>query len=207
MIKHCLILIACTCCALVAVEDGWTPLFDGESLYGWKANEGPETWSVVDGAIVANGPVSHLYYIGPDGQSTFEDFELKIEVRTMARNTNSGVFFRQQWQDKGWLQRGLEAQIQNSGQNKCYTGGLWIHAMREEASPVGDEEWFEMHIIAIGDKITVAINGEVTCSYNFAEEKRGHIKNPGPGYLALQGHGNRHRPEFRNIRIKVLDQE
>jgi hypothetical protein len=105
-----------------------------------------------------------------------------------------------------WLQRGMEAQIQNSGENKCYTGGLWIHAMREEPSPVKDGEWFEMHIIALGDKITVKVNGQTTCEYDLSKEKRGFLKDRKTGFIALQGHGNRHRPEFRNIRIKFVEE-
>lgn len=185
-------------------EDGWIPLFDGETLNGWKANESPETWSVREGAIVANGPVSHLFYVGEDGETTFDDFELKAEVRTSAPNTNSGIFFRQPWQDSGWLQRGIEAQIQNSGQNQCYTGGLWVHAMRPEPSPVADNEWFEMHIIAQDGQVTVKINGETTTEYDEANETRPALKGRRSGHIALQGHGPRHRPEFRNIRIKPL---
>jgi len=40
-------------------DERWQRLFDGQTLAGWKANESPATWSVVDGAIVAKGPVSH----------------------------------------------------------------------------------------------------------------------------------------------------
>lgn len=111
-------------------EDGWISLFDGKTLTGWKANESPATWSVVDVAMVAKGPVSHLFLEGRE----FGDFELKAEVRT-GKNTNSGIFFRTPWKDSGWLPACYEAQIQNSGQDKCYTGGLWIHADRAEASP------------------------------------------------------------------------
>lgn len=199
------LLLATVLPCLSQAEDGWVPLFDGESLDGWKANEAPETWSVVDGAIVADGPVSHLFYVGPEGDATFTDFELKAEVRTSKPNTNSGIFFRQPWQDSGWLQKGMEAQIQNSGKNQCYTGGLWIHAMREEASPVPDNEWFELHIIADGGKVTVKINGETTTEYDDANETRKFLTERREGHIALQGHGKQHRPEFRTIRIRPLD--
>lgn len=182
---------------------GWISLFDGTSLDGWKANESPQTWSVVDGAIVGNGPVSHLFYVGPEGKSEFGDFELKLEAKTTP-NTNSGVFFRQRWQDAGWLQRGFEAQLQNSGDNKCYTGGLWQHAMRPEPSPVKDGEWFEVHITAAGGKVTVRINGVATTEYDEAAETRGPLKGLRSGFIALQGHGPKHGPAFRNIRIRPL---
>jgi len=190
--------------ALGSSESEWQTLFDGKTLDGWKANESPETWSVVDGAIVAKGPVSHLFYVGSDQKTTFTNFELKAEVRTSKEGTNSGIFFRQPWQDSGWLQKGMEAQIQNSGKNQCYTGGLWVHAMRPEASPVPDDEWFELHIIAKGGKVTVKINGETTTEYDDNTEKRKHLTGRREGYIALQGHGPQHRPEFRNIRIRPL---
>lgn len=194
------------CTHLQASEEGWISLFDGQTLEGWKANESPETWSVVDGAIVADGPVSHLFYVGPTGEAIFANFELKAEIRTSA-NTNSGIFFRQPWQDSGWLQRGMEAQVQNSGQNRCYTGGLWIHAMRPEPSPVPDGEWFELHIIADKGKVTVKVNGETTCEWDESQEQRRNLKGRNEGFIALQGHGKRHRPEFRNIRLRPLAQE
>ncbi len=199
-----LCLLAAPLATLTASESGWTPLFDGETLSGWKANESPDTWSVVDGAIMASGPVSHLFYVGPEGDATFTDFELKAEVRTRP-NTNSGIFFRQPWQASGWLQKGMEVQLQNSGKNQCYTGGLWIHAMRPEPSPVRDGEWFEIHIIAKGEEVTIKINGETTTEYRDAEEKRKHLTGRREGHIALQGHGPQHRPEFRNIRIKTLE--
>ena len=47
-------------------EAGFTSLFDGTTLAGWKASETVESWKVVDGAIVCQGPRSHLFYVGPD---------------------------------------------------------------------------------------------------------------------------------------------
>ncbi|MBX5495316.1 MAG: DUF1080 domain-containing protein, partial [Bryobacteraceae bacterium] len=43
-------------------EKGWTKMFDGKTLNGWKASERPETWTVEDGAIVGRGERSHLFY-------------------------------------------------------------------------------------------------------------------------------------------------
>ena len=52
---------------------------------------------------------------------------------------------------------------------------------------------------------TVKINGETTMHYDCSKEKRKWLRRPSTGLIALQGHGNRHRPEFRNIRIKPLE--
>ncbi|NQT12137.1 MAG: DUF1080 domain-containing protein, partial [Planctomycetes bacterium] len=41
--------------ASVAKEPGWTSLFDGKSLDGWKEGGGKGSFRVEDGQIVANG--------------------------------------------------------------------------------------------------------------------------------------------------------
>ena len=43
-------------------KEGWISLFNGKSLNGWKANENPESFKVEEGAIVAQGNRSHLFY-------------------------------------------------------------------------------------------------------------------------------------------------
>ena len=178
--------------------EGWRSLFDGRTLDGWQANEHHETWRVEDGCITVEGPFSHLFYLGPDGDAMFDDFELKLEVKT-APGTNSGVFFRTPPMaecDK-YLNGSVEAQIQNDGQSPCYTGGLWARAPRTEPSPVKPNEWFEMHIICIGNDGTLKSNGETTTEYSNPRIRE-------KGHIALQGHGRRHRPMFRNIRIRPI---
>ena len=55
-----------------ADESGFESIFDGKSLAGWKVNERPESWSIVDGQIVAKGERSHLFYIGPNAEKPVE---------------------------------------------------------------------------------------------------------------------------------------
>jgi hypothetical protein len=43
-----------------AGQDGWIGMFD-VTLSGWQANEHAESWKVVDGAIVSDGPASHVF--------------------------------------------------------------------------------------------------------------------------------------------------
>ena len=202
-----LALLTCALSTLSAAEgDGWISLFDGKTLSGWKANEAQEAWTVEDGCITVNGPFSHLFYLGPDGNATFSDFELKVEMKA-GPGTNSGIFFRVPAMEKAgkYLNGAYEAQIQNDGKNDCYTGGLWIRAPRTDPSPVKPDEWFEVHIIAIGDKVTLKINGETTCEYSKAIEKQGWMSHPASGYIALQGHGPGHKPVFRKISIKPIN--
>ena len=46
------------------VEPGWTSLFNGKDFSGWKISK-PESFTIADGAIAANGVASHAYYDGP----------------------------------------------------------------------------------------------------------------------------------------------
>ena len=52
------------------VESGYTSLFNGKDLTGWKASANPDSFKVESGAIVANavGQASHLYYDGAGRQ-------------------------------------------------------------------------------------------------------------------------------------------
>ena len=70
-----LLLIAMT--PLIAAEKGWTSLFNGKDLTGWKVNENVDTFTVKEGAIVASGPRSHCFYVGDFHNHTFKDFELR----------------------------------------------------------------------------------------------------------------------------------
>ena len=44
-------------------EAGWTSLFNGKDFAGWKISK-PESFTIDNGAIVANGAASRAYYDG-----------------------------------------------------------------------------------------------------------------------------------------------
>ena len=59
-------------------EPGFTSLFNGKDLSGWKIAGPAATFAIRDGAIVANGPASHAYYVGGFQDHRFRNFELKV---------------------------------------------------------------------------------------------------------------------------------
>ena len=123
-------------------EEGFTSLFDGRSLDGWRASDAPGSFSVKDGAIVVRGPRSHLFYLGPVQEHVFKDFELKLDVLTFP-NANSGVYFHTEWQEVGWPSKGYEVQVNNSHSDPSRTGGLWgIQDHPKVVSP--DGQWFTL---------------------------------------------------------------
>ena len=110
-----LALVAATAPAAEPNKDGWISLFNGKDLTGWKANEKPEQWKVEDGAIVAHGDRSHLFYVGndPSNPPEFKNFHFKAELMTEPK-ANSGIYFHTKWQKDGWPSTGYEAQVNNS---------------------------------------------------------------------------------------------
>ena len=80
----CLLFAALACAGSIQAaepdKEGFVQLFDGKSFDGWKINEAKESWKIADGAIVANGQRSHLFYVGDD--KPFVNFEMRVDVKT-----------------------------------------------------------------------------------------------------------------------------
>jgi len=198
--------------ALAAAGDGWAPLFDGKSLKGWKANA-PGSFRVEDGAIVADGPRSHLFYTGPVRGADFKNFELRAEVMTRP-GANSGVYFHSAWVDSGWpAARGFEVQVNNTHRGegnyleRKKTGSLY--GVRNVYKAFAkDGEWFPLHIAVRGKQVQVRVNGLLVVDYVepdppvLAGGATGQVL--GHGAFALQCHDPGSKARFRNILVKPL---
>jgi len=74
----------------------------------------------------------------------------------------------------------------------------------ELAKKIKDSDWNEYEIIAIGSKISLTLNDELMCEVQDNDAKLACKK----GVIALQMHqGPPMKVQFRNLRIKVLDEE
>jgi hypothetical protein len=185
-------------------DDGWISLFDGRTLSGWKASENKGTFSVREGMVVAQGPRSHLYYVGSVENANFRDFEFKAEVMTRP-GANSGMYFHTEYKKTGWPSRGFEVQVNNTHSDWRKTGSLYgIKDIRK--SPANDNEWFTQHIIVDGKQITVKVDGRVVLEYAVAEEaasgRRG--RRLSSGTFALQGHDPGSTVYYKNIMVRPL---
>lgn len=213
-------LISCFVILLLAQLGGcsrepgdWMPLFDGTSLQGWRANENAGTFRVEDGAIVASGPRSHLFYEGAVHGADFKNFEFETEVMSLP-GANSGVYFHTSFQEEGWPAKGFEVQVNNSHvgegsyRERKMTGSLY--GMRNQyKSIVKDNEWFKLRIRVEDRRVRVWVNDTVTVDYveavppveqpgDAAGRKLGH------GTFALQGHDPGSTVRFRNLRVRTL---
>jgi len=107
-------------------EPGYTSLFNGKDLTGWKASADPSSFKVENGAIIANaaGQASHLFYDGPVGNHSFTNFEVRLDVLARYRS-NGGVYVMTEFQPQGFPSKGFEIQVNNSHSDRIRTGSLY----------------------------------------------------------------------------------
>jgi len=190
----------------------WTELFNGKDLSGWDANENPESFKVENGMIVANGPISHLFYTGDFKKGVFRNFEMKAMVMTEP-SSNSGIIFHTQEQEYGPLLRGYEVQINNSYerpgdfQELKKTGS--IYGIRNVYyNTVKDNEWFELYFKVVENRCEVYVNGTKVVDYIQPDDPyRPHndkMKIFSAGRIALQCHDEESKVYFKSIQIKPL---
>jgi len=183
-------------------DKGWISLFDGKSLKGWTASENKSSCKVEDGKIVVQGPRSHLFYSGDVEDANFKNFEFSADVLTHPK-ANSGIYFHTKYLEKGWPNKGYEAQVNNTHGDPKKTGGLY--GVKDVfKSPAVDNKWFHYHIIVNGKRIIIKIDGKTTVDYTEpADLKRPH-RQLSSGTLALQAHDPGSRVEYKNVKVKPL---
>lgn len=188
-------------------EKGFKSIFNGKDLTGWtKAKENEESFKVENGTIVANGKVCHLYYTGKDGKANFKNFELKVDVMTKA-NSNGGIYFHTEYQEKSWPNKGFEVQVNNTHRDVKKTGGLYnVQDNLEKVAE--DDKWFTEHIVVQGNHVTVFVDGKKVSDWTQPEGWAGPKGSPGrvlsSGTFAFQAHDPGSTIYYKNVRMKVL---
>ncbi len=186
---------------LAAEEPGFAPLFNGKDLAGWEGDT--KLWKVQDGAIVGDSPgIPHNQFLTT--RETFGDFELRLQFRVRDGKGNTGVQFRSQRVPESTEVSGYQADI-----GEKYWGCLYDESRRNRilvqapeslAAKLRKDDWNDYSIRAVGDHITLTLNGVTTVDYR---EPDADIARS--GIIALQVHsGPPLKVEFRNIRIRKL---
>lgn len=210
-----LILAAMAALALFPVHaadktaDGFTPLFDGKTLTGWK---NPYTWGKAE---VVNGEI-HLtadkkFFLVTE--KTYGDFIFEGEVLLPKGKANSGFMFRAHVEPNKVF--GYQAEV-DGDPKRMWSGGLYDEGRRMWfASPIkGDaaseaafkqragntfkiDGWNTYRITCIGKKIKIEVNGVTTTEIEDDKDASGAI--------GIQHHGEKGQTyKFRNLRIKEL---
>lgn len=153
-------------------EEGFTSLFDGKTLNGWKGD--PRFWSVEDGLIVGSSDaekVPHNTFLSTT--KSYKNFVLKLEFKL--RNHNSGVQVRSQQRDD-YVVAGYQADIAQSR----YTGILYEERGRgiisdvkpaEVAKHLKPDDWNEYVITSDGPNLKFQLNGFTTVDYTEKSDK------------------------------------
>jgi hypothetical protein len=206
--------MAASCVVLPAAETepGFTSLFDGKTLNGWKlsAKKG-EGYGVKDGVIYcAKGGGGNLYTEKEYGDFVFR-FDFKLE-----EGSNNGLGIRAPLEgDAAYV--GMELQIlDDSVAEKKYGklrpaqfhGSVYdvIPAKRGALKPPG--EWNSQEVACQGRNVKVTLNGQVIVDANLNDVKDGAVLMKHPGLLRDRGHigflGHNDYVEFRNIRVMEM---
>ena len=189
----------------VKTEKGFKTIFDGKTFNGWKmAEEHQDAWSIKDGAIVAHGERSHLYYVGDE--KPFVNFQLKIDAMTEP-GSNGGIYIHTQYQPLSWPKFGYEVQVNQTHTDWRKTGSLYgVQDVKENFAK--DNEWYSYDITVKGKHITIKVNDKVAVDWEEPADRK-----PGTdftrildkGTIALQAHDPKSVISYKNIRIKRLD--
>lgn len=171
------------------LADGWISLFDGQTLFGWKANSDAK-WRVDNKTIVVDGESPGL--LCTTGQ--FGDYVLKAEFRS-AKGTNSGIFLHTPFKPTDPAHDCYELNIAPP-ENAFPTCSLVKRAKAE--GNFESDDWQAFEVTLQGDSVQVALNGKPVLEYKDPQPlRRGHI-----GLQLNQG-----QVEFRNIKLKPLSTE
>jgi Domain of Unknown Function (DUF1080) len=197
------LLLAVCACATAQAPPGFTALFEG--TLGEATIENGGTFTIEGGVLRAEGPEGWLRF--PD---LVRDFRLRVELRFLTDNADSGVFFRALPDGafaRGWPNRSYQVQLLNplAGSQLPPVGGLFRHGMppgettldREavRAAFTGTGEWQLLEIEVAGTELTIELNGvPVTTASGLSDVA---------GYVGIQSETS--AVEFRRIDIEIID--
>lgn len=188
--------------ALRGADDGTISLFNGKDLTGWEGDR--NLWLVEKGELVGRSRgIKYNDFLTT--RDRFDSFLLKLEVRLVNNIGNSGVQFRSERVPASTECYGYQADIGPGWWGNLYDESRrrvtlveFPEARRERV--VKKDGWNEYAILAMGKRVSLALNGVITVDY--WEPSETIARN---GILAVQIHsGPPLEVRFRNIRIKPL---
>ncbi|MEO6810126.1 MAG: DUF1080 domain-containing protein [Isosphaeraceae bacterium] len=174
--------------------EGFTALFDGKSLDGWKTVNTKDNFFVRDGVLVMNKGAG---WLASDG--TYGDFELRVRYRFVTPGADSGIFVRASLEGKNWTNKGYQVQnMDNQTLGKFVGMGFKVKGeplpdvVAKAKKPTG--EWMDLVIRVEGTRGETTLNGQTVARSDDLQLKDGH--------LGLQAEGG--VLEFERIDIKPI---
>jgi hypothetical protein len=213
-------LVVCDTTILLAAEQGFVPLFPGDSLEAWKVSDWSNVatpqkvegtpWRMENGILYGLNKRTWIR-----STKEYSDFILKLDTK-VTKGSNGGIGLR--FPPEGDpAYKAMEIQVVDdriyygggARPEQC-TGSIYdeIAASKDATNPVG--QWNSWQITAKGSKVTIVLNGEKIIDADLSREKKARQKKgPALAERPLKGHigfqnlnGN---ITLRNIMIKELD--
>ena len=200
--------------AVFAQEKGWTNLFNGKNLNGWKRLGGTATYTVEDGVIVgrtvANSRNTFLIT-----EKEYGDFILEADVYVEDEEGNSGLQTRSHFNatanDGEGKVYGRQCEVDPTARR--WAGGIydegrreWLYPMQLNAAAQNAYKkgvYNHFRIECIGNEMKTFVNGLAAAYVVDTVDAK--------GFIGLQVHAI-NSPEhvskkvcFKNIRIKTID--
>jgi Domain of Unknown Function (DUF1080) len=185
-----------------AAEPKLAPLFNGQDLTNFKAEDAKEFWRIENGVLIGeNNAAKKGHYLWT--QKEYGDFVLEFDARwqgTPPRGADTGIEMRK---PKIQLQLGVSGSLRVDMTGSFYTGGKPAYPEAGQAKEAKtllkpEGEWNTFRIQAKGDTFTCWINGQKASEYTDA-------KFSGAAPLGLQIHGGvEMKCEYRNLKIAEL---
>jgi len=206
-------LVAAAGTASAQSPGGFTPIFNGKDLAGWKATGKADAWAVEDGNIVCKSGGGG--YLLTDKE--YGDFELKFSYRWSKEGGNSGIALRTP-REGDPAYKGMEIQlIDDEGWEKVHksklapyqhTGSIYdVQPAKGQAnSPIG--EWNHVRVVCKGNDVLIEQNGKDLLKADLADHKdRAEKNHPGlkrtRGHLGFQSYNI--KVEFKDVVVKELN--
>jgi len=196
--------------AIAQVEPGFTALFNGKNLDGWKLVRGVGPGYVVEGdrIVCPSDGGGNLFT-----EKEYANFVLRLEFK-LSPGGNNGVGLRAPFEGDAAYQ-GMEIQVLDDPAPQYkdikpaqHTGSIYgvVPPKQGALKPTG--EWNAYEITAQGRHIRIQLNGTVVVDANLDTVTDPELLKQHPGLARTTGHigllGHRSHVEFRNIRIKEL---
>lgn len=189
--------------------DGWTDLFNGKDLKGWKKLNGTASYDIRDGVIIGTSKMgTPNTFLATE--KNYTDFILEFEVWVDNR-LNSGVQIRSNSLKDYRDGRVHGYQVEIDPSPRAYSGGIYDEARRGWLYPLAPNskgrkafrtgDWNAYRVECIGNTIRTWING-VMCSHLVDDITA-------EGFIALQVHSIRNEEQagtqvrWKNLRIKT----